>query len=54
MTKKYNQNVIGLDNKGLTPASHCYAKVVARWLEVLASYAGQLNLIGVISRMVLE
>ena len=29
-----------VDSKGLTPASYHYARVVARWLEVLASYAG--------------
>ena len=29
-----------IDDKGLISASHHYAKVVARWLEALASYAG--------------
>ena len=29
-----------LDDKRLTPASHHYARFVARWLEVLANYAG--------------
>ena len=43
-----------LDDKGLTLASHCYARVMARWLEVLASYAGQSNLTVIISRTVLE
>ena len=43
-----------LDDKGLTPASHCYGKVVARWLEVLASYAGQSNLMVIMSGIVLE
>ena len=28
-----------VDDGGPIPASHCYAKVVARCLEVLASYA---------------
>ena len=43
-----------VDDKGLTPASHRYARVVARWLEVLASYAGRSNLTVVTSKMVLE
>ena len=43
-----------VDDKGLTPASHCYARVVARWLEVLASYVGQSNLTVITSRTVLE
>ena len=33
-----------LDDKEMTPASHYYAKVVTRWLEVLTGYAGQSNL----------
>ena len=33
-----------VDDKGLTPTNHRYARVVARWLEVLASYAGRPNL----------
>ena len=37
-------NVIGFNNKGLITASYCYARVVARWLMVLASYVGQPNL----------
>ena len=53
MIKKRLQNVIGFDNKELIPASHCYTKVMARWLEVLASYAGQPNLTVITSRMVL-
>ena len=43
-----------IDDKGLTPASYCYAKVVARWLEVLASYAGRLNLMVITSGIILE
>ena len=43
MTKEYLQNVIGLDDEWLTPANHRYARVVARWLEVLAGYVGRLN-----------
>ena len=43
-----------VDDEGLTPASHCYARVVARWLEVLASHAGQSNLTVITSRTVLE
>ena len=43
-----------LDNKGLTPASHCYARVMTRWLEVLASYTERLNLTVIMSGMVLE
>ena len=35
-----------IDDKGLIPASHCYAKVMARWRKVLAGYAGQPNLDG--------
>ena len=44
MTKEHFWNVIGLDDEGLTLVSHRYARVVARWLEVLASYAGESNL----------
>ena len=40
--------------KRLIPETHCYAKVVARWLKVLASYAKQSNLIVITSRIVLE
>ena len=43
-----------VDDGGLTPASHRYARVVARWLKVLASYAGRLNLPVSTSGMVLE
>ena len=43
-----------LDDKRLTPATHCYARVVARWLKVLASYAGQKNLTVIMSKMVLK
>ena len=43
-----------IDDEELTPASHRYAKVVARWLEVLASYAGRPNLTVIMFRMVLE
>ena len=43
-----------LDDKGLIPASHYYARVVARWLKVLASYAGRPNLTVITSGMVLE
>ena len=43
-----------VDDGGLIPASHCYARVVARWLEVLASYAGQPNLTVIMSGKVLE
>ena len=54
MTKEHLQNVIGLDDKGLTSASHRYARVVTRWLEVLADYAGQPNLTVITSGMILE
>ena len=43
-----------VDEEGLTPASHRYARVVVRWLEALASYAGQPNLTVITSGMVLE
>ena len=43
-----------IDDKELTLASHRYAKIVARWLEVLASYAGRPNLTVITSGMVLE
>ena len=43
-----------LDDEELTPASYRYARVVARWLEVLASYAGQPNLTVITSGMILE
>ena len=43
-----------IDDRGLIPASHRYARVVARWLEVLASYAGQPNLTVSMSGTVLE
>ena len=54
MMKERLQNVIGFDDKKLTPASHHYTKVMARWLEVLASYAGRPNLMVIMSGMVLE
>ena len=43
-----------VDDERLTPASHHYARVVARWLEVLASYAGRSNLTVITSGVVLE
>ena len=43
-----------VDDKGLTQASHCYARLVTRWLEILASYTRQLNLTMITSGMVLE
>ena len=43
-----------VNDERLTPTSHCYTRVVARWLEFLASYAGQPNLTGIMSGMVLE
>ena len=43
-----------VDNKGLILASHCYARMVARWLEVLASYAGRSNLTVIMSGIVLK
>ena len=43
-----------LDNKRLVLAIHCYARLMARWLEVLASYARQPNLTMITSGMVLE
>ena len=43
-----------INDGGLTLASHHYARVIARWLEVLASYAGRPNLTVITSRMVLE
>ena len=54
MTKEHLRNVIGLNKKGLTPASHHYARVMAKWLEVLAGYAGRPNLIMIISETVLQ
>ena len=54
MTKEHLWNVIGFDDKELTPVSHYYAKVVARWLEVLVSYAGQSNLTMITFGTVLE
>ena len=59
MMKKHFWYVIGigwdwLDDERLTPASHYYARVVARWLKILASYAGQPNLMVITSGMVLE
>ena len=54
MMKEHFWNVIGLDDEGLIPANHCYARVVARWLEVLASYARRRNMIIITSGMVLE
>ena len=46
--------VYWIDDEGLTLASHCYTRVVARGLEVLASYAGWLNLMVITSGMVLQ
>ena len=43
-----------VDDKRLILASHCYAKIVARELEVLTSYVGQLNLTVTMFGMVLE
>ena len=43
-----------VDDEGLTPASHYYARIMTRWLEVLASYAEQPNLMVITSGMVLE
>ena len=43
-----------VDDKGLMLISHCYARVVARWLEVLASYAERPNLTIITSGMILE
>ena len=54
MTKECFQKVIEFDGEGLIPASHRYARVVARWLKVLASYTGRPNLTVIISEMVLE
>ena len=54
MTKEHLWNVIKFDDKGLTSASHRYSRIVARWLEVLASYAGPLNLMVIMSETVLE
>ena len=54
MTKERFRNVIRFDDKRLTLASHCYTRVVARCLEVLASYVGQPNLRVIMSRMVLK
>ena len=54
MTKERLGDVIGFDDKGLTPANHCYNRIVARWLEVLASYIGQPSLTVITSRIVLE
>ena len=54
MTKKNFWNVIGIDDKEMILAIHSYTKVVAKWLEVLASYAGQPNLTVIMSRIILE
>ena len=43
-----------VDDKRLIPASHCYAMVVARWVEVLANYARQSNLTVIMSKTILE
>ena len=43
-----------VDDKGLTPASHHYARIVARGLEVPASYVQWPNLTIITSRLVLE
>ena len=44
MTKRHLWNIIEFDDKRLTSASLRYARVVARWLRGLASYARQSNL----------
>ena len=54
MSKEHLWNIIGFDDEGLIPACHYYARVVARWLEVLVSYAGQLNLTLLTSETVLK
>ena len=54
MMKEHLWNIIGLDDEGLILVSHPYARVVARWLEVLASYAGQSNLTVITSGTILE
>ena len=43
-----------VDNRGLTPASHRYTRVMTRWLEVLASYARRPNLTVNTSEIYLE
>ena len=53
MTKEHFRNIIGFDDEKLIPRSHYYARVVAKWLEILASYAGQPNLTVIISGMTL-
>ena len=52
--KRASSGCYRVDNGGLIPASHRYARVVARWLEVLVSYAGRPNLTMITSGMVLE
>ena len=53
MIKKHFRNIIGFDNERLTPAIHCYARVLATWLEVLTSYARRPNLTMIMSGLVL-
>ena len=43
-----------VDDGGLTPTSYCYARVVVRLLEVLASYVGRPNLMVIMSGMILK
>ena len=54
MTKEHFRNIIRLDDKGLTLAHHCYAKVMAKWLKVLADYVRQSNLTLIMSETVLK
>ena len=54
MTKKAPSEYHQVDDKGLIQGSQHYAKLVARWLEVLASYARQPNLTVITSEMILE
>ena len=54
MTKKHLQNIIKFDDKRLIPISHCYARDMARWLEILVSYVGRSNLTMIMSEMILK
>lgn len=52
--RKVSSEYYWVDDKRLTIASYHYARVVVRWLEVLASYTRQPNLTVIMFRLVLE
>ena len=52
--KKVSSECHWLDDERLIPASHCYAIIVARWLEVLAGYTRWPYLTVIISGTILE